>query len=198
MSMLSKERPKAKGGSAFAEPRTAYKQDIHAWALEQIELLKAGRFDEIDALNIAEEIQDVAEREYDKLQSALAIILLHMLKWEHQPERRSRSWQNSIVEHRARVERQLRKFPSLKSRRGEAVEEAYEDARRWCEIETRIPEVDFAFSCPYDLEEIMTRMGWQKHTTRALLSAGGSLTKKHGLTIASDKVGDTRTYSIKA
>jgi len=48
------------------------------------------------------------------------------------------------------------------------------------------------------LEEIMTRMGWQKHTTRALLSAGGSLTKKHGLTIASDKVGDTRTYSIKA
>jgi hypothetical protein len=48
------------------------------------------------------------------------------------------------------------------------------------------------------LEEIMTRMGWQKHTTRALLSAGGSLTKKHGLTITSNKVGETRTYFIKA
>jgi Protein of unknown function (DUF3489) len=41
-------------------------------------------------------------------------------------------------------------------------------------------------------------MGWQKHTTRALLSAAGSLTKNHGLTIISEKVGDRRTYSIKA
>ena len=48
------------------------------------------------------------------------------------------------------------------------------------------------------LEEIMTAMSWQKHTTRAMLSAGGSLTKKHGLVIISEKVGDKRTYSIKA
>jgi hypothetical protein len=48
------------------------------------------------------------------------------------------------------------------------------------------------------LEEIMTAMGWQKHTTRAMLSAGGSLTKKHGLTVISEKVGDKRVYSIKA
>jgi DNA-binding IclR family transcriptional regulator len=48
------------------------------------------------------------------------------------------------------------------------------------------------------LEEIMTAMGWQKHTTRAMLSAGGSLTKKHGLVVTSEKVGDKRTYTIKA
>jgi hypothetical protein len=48
------------------------------------------------------------------------------------------------------------------------------------------------------LDEIMTSMGWQKHTTRAMLSAGGSLTKNHGLVITSEKVGDKRTYSIKA
>jgi hypothetical protein len=48
------------------------------------------------------------------------------------------------------------------------------------------------------LEEIMTAMGWQKHTTRAMLSAGGSLTKNHGLVITSEKVGEKRTYSIKA
>jgi hypothetical protein len=48
------------------------------------------------------------------------------------------------------------------------------------------------------LEEIMTEMGWQKHTTRAMLSAGGSLTKKHGLTVTSEKVGDKRVYSIKS
>ena len=47
------------------------------------------------------------------------------------------------------------------------------------------------------VEEIMAEMGWQKHTTRALLSAGGSLTKKHGLVVTSQKVGDQRTYFIK-
>jgi hypothetical protein len=48
------------------------------------------------------------------------------------------------------------------------------------------------------LEEIMTEMGWQKHTTRAMLSAGGSLTKNHGIVVTSEMVGDKRTYSIKA
>jgi len=48
------------------------------------------------------------------------------------------------------------------------------------------------------LEEIMSTMGWLKHTTRAMLSAGGSLTKKHGLVVTSEKVGEKRVYSIKA
>jgi hypothetical protein len=46
------------------------------------------------------------------------------------------------------------------------------------------------------LEDIMAAMGWLKHTTRSMLSAGGSLTKKHGLVIASEKIGDKRTYRI--
>jgi hypothetical protein len=48
------------------------------------------------------------------------------------------------------------------------------------------------------LEEIMSTMAWQKHTTRAMLSAGGSLAKKHGLVVTSEKVGENRIYSIKA
>jgi Protein of unknown function (DUF3489) len=47
------------------------------------------------------------------------------------------------------------------------------------------------------IEEIMTEMGWQKHTTRAMLSAGGSLTKNHGLAVTSQVIGDKRIYSIK-
>jgi hypothetical protein len=46
------------------------------------------------------------------------------------------------------------------------------------------------------LEEVMARFGWQVHTTRALMSAGGSLTKKHGITVISERVGDARTYRI--
>ena len=46
------------------------------------------------------------------------------------------------------------------------------------------------------LDAICKKFGWQSHTTRALMSAGGSLTKKHGLTVISEKVGDSRTYRI--
>jgi hypothetical protein len=44
----------------------------------------------------------------------------------------------------------------------------------------------------------MSAMGWQQHTTRSMMSAGGSLAKKHGLVVTSEKVGDKRTYFIKA
>jgi hypothetical protein len=46
------------------------------------------------------------------------------------------------------------------------------------------------------LDEIMAKFAWQSHTTRALMSAGGSLTKKHGIAVISEKVGDARTYRI--
>ena len=49
------------------------------------------------------------------------------------------------------------------------------------------------------LTELMTEMGWQAHTTRSLMSAGGSLAKKYGLTIISGKSGNgERTYSIQS
>ena len=48
------------------------------------------------------------------------------------------------------------------------------------------------------LEELMAKFQWQAHTTRSLLSAGGPLVKKHGLVITSEKVGDKRSYAIKA
>jgi len=48
------------------------------------------------------------------------------------------------------------------------------------------------------LEEIMSSMAWQKHTARAMMSLGGSLTKGRGLIVTSEKVGDKRIYSIRA
>jgi len=46
------------------------------------------------------------------------------------------------------------------------------------------------------LEEIMSTFGWLQHTTRALVSAGGQITKKHGFTVVSEKVGEERRYRI--
>lgn len=137
--------------------RPLYQTDLYAWSLEQARLLREGRLDEVDAENVAEEIQDVGRNEYDKLESALRVLLTHMLKWDHQPERRSRSWENTIREHRYRTERQLRENPSLKSRRDEAVREGYWSARLEASSATDMDVDRFADTCPYSWEEIMGR-----------------------------------------
>ena len=144
-------------------PRPAYRgsarydRDLYTWAVEQAALLRAGKITEVDALNIAEELDDVGNEQYDKLESALRIILLHLLKWDHQPERRSRSWQASIKVQRNHVRKVLRKNPGLKPLVEEAVREAYADARLEGAGEIDRDESAFPEQCPYPMGVIMDR-----------------------------------------
>lgn len=78
----------------------------------QARLLRAGKIDEIDTENIAEGILDVGKTEYRILESALTVLLTHMLNWDHQPERRSRSWESTIAEQRDQVDQQLTIVPA--------------------------------------------------------------------------------------
>ncbi len=133
-----------------------YERDLHAWSLEQARLLRDGRLAEIDTENIAEEILDVGKTEYRVLQSAFRVLLAHMLKWDHQPEH-SRSWQNTILEQRDRIEEQLADNPSLKPRLAEAARKGYRAGRLRASGETDIDLDQFPEECPYDLEAIMNR-----------------------------------------
>jgi hypothetical protein len=134
-----------------------YDRDLYSWAIEQAALLRAGRLTEADALNIAEEIDDVGNEQYDKLESAIGLILLHLLKWDHQAERRSRSWQLSIKVHRKHALKVLRKNPGLRSVRDEAVTEAYDIARIEAAAQTMLEDDVFPLECPYSWDEIMER-----------------------------------------
>jgi Domain of unknown function DUF29 len=134
-----------------------YDRDLYSWAVEQAALLRAGRISEADALNIAEEIDDVGNEQYDKLESALRVILLHLLKWDHQPDRRARSWMLSIAVQRKHVLRVLRKNPGLKPLTGEAVAEAFETARLEAAGETELEIEAFPLECPYSWNDIMER-----------------------------------------
>jgi hypothetical protein len=131
--------------------------DLYSWAVRQAELLRAGRLLEIDPAAIAEEIDDVGEEQYDKLASALRSLMLHLLKWDHQPDRRSRSWTASVREQRRRVLRQLRKNRGLKSRLDEALAEAYEDARDEASAETGLALNVFPTARRYEYADIMER-----------------------------------------
>lgn len=151
------ERTTGKQHSRAGGEPARYDRDLYSWAVEQAGLLRAGRIAEADALNIAEELDDVGQKEYDKLESALRLILLHLLKWDHQPKRRSRSWWLSISVHRKHVLRVLRKNPGLKSVRDEAMTEAYETARIEAAAQTALEEDVFPLECPFSWKEIMER-----------------------------------------
>ena len=77
---------------------TTYENDIVAWAKEQAYLLRSGKLSALDIEHIAEEIEDVGKSEQRELASRMAVLLAHLLKWQYQPERQSRSWQRTIKE----------------------------------------------------------------------------------------------------
>ena len=146
-------RPAAGNG----QERAGYDRDLYSWAVEQAALLRAGRIAEADVLNIAEEIDDVGNEQYDKLESAIRVILLHLLKWDHQPERRSRSWHLSIQVQRKHVQKVLRKNPGLKPHIEEAIVEAYEVARLEASGQTSLDTDSFPLECPYGWDQLMER-----------------------------------------
>ena len=88
-----------------------YERDLYAWSIDQARLLREGRLAEVDAENVAEEILDVGRNEYDKLESALRGLLMHVLKWDHQPDKRTRSWENTIRIQRRHALRQIEENP---------------------------------------------------------------------------------------
>jgi hypothetical protein len=147
----------ARERTARAPDGTGYEEDFYAWANEQAERLRRGEWARVDALNLAEEIEDLGRELHHKLQSAFPVILLHLLKWDHQPEKRSRSWTVSIETHRLDVEALLEKHASLRPRLDEAIRGAYRRARIEAAGETGVDKQAFPSECPYSLDEIMTR-----------------------------------------
>ena len=92
----------------------SYDKDFYSWTQEQAELLKNGRFSELDIDNLIEEVESMGRSEKRELESRLTILLLHLLKWKYQEVRRGRSWQLSIDEQRIQFEETLDENPGLK------------------------------------------------------------------------------------
>jgi len=77
-----------------------YNRDFYSWLMEQARHVRLGEWDAIDRDNLAEEIESLGREQFNKLESALRVLLIHFLKWDHQPSKRSRSWMLSIKEQR--------------------------------------------------------------------------------------------------
>ena len=139
---------------------TLYESDFYAWANQQAALLRAGNLSAADIEHIAEEIESMGKTEKRELVSRLTVLLLHLLKWQFQPERRGKSWRTTIRVQRLDLSRHLKDNPSLKSRTPEAIEDAYTTALIEAANETDLPEETFPSACPWTFDQIMDDGFW--------------------------------------
>lgn len=141
---------------------TTYDTDFYAWTQEQAELLRQGRFDEVDLQNLIEEIETLGRSEYRALTSAIQQLTQHLLKWQYQPQKRKRSWRVTIAHQRIEIEKLLAENPSFKARLAEAIALGYRYGRKIASVETSFALKHFPEQCPYTWEQLIDE-DWLPH-----------------------------------
>lgn len=131
-----------------------YETDFYAWTQEQASLLRNQQWSQIDIQNLIEEIESLGKQQRQELRNRLSVLIGHLLKWEHQPQYRSRSWLATLHVRRRDVSRLLKENPSLKPSLDDVLQEAYENAKDLAMGETDLPGQTFLVDCPYNVTEI--------------------------------------------
>lgn len=132
-----------------------YDRDYYLWLSHTANLISEGKFNEIDAANLIEEIEDMGRSEKRGIESNLVVVLLHLLKYKYQPEKRTNSWKSSIREHRRRLRKAFADSPSLKRHFEEVFDECYQDGREQAADETGLPLNTFPTESPFSPSEAL-------------------------------------------
>lgn len=139
---------------------TLYETDFYAWTQHQAALLRAEEFEQIDWNNLIEEIESLGRSEKHEVESRLIVIIMHLLKLQHQPARRTRSWNVTISTQRVDLERLLADNPSLRARLPEAVNQIYTAAVKKAAAETGLDKRTFPAQCPWSADQIVDEEFW--------------------------------------
>ncbi|MDG2991437.1 DUF29 domain-containing protein [Candidatus Synechococcus calcipolaris G9] len=132
-----------------------YTEDYARWAELMATTLEEKCFGDLDIDHLVTEIRDLSKRERDKLLSSLRLILHHLLKWDFQKSKRSRSWQVTIQWERNNLDFYLEDSPSLKKYLcQEWINKMYRNARLDAILQTGL---DYPQDCPYTIIDIMEK-----------------------------------------
>jgi hypothetical protein len=134
---------------------TPYETDALIWTETQIALLRAGKFDQLDVENIISELGYQVRKDKNEVASRLRGLMAHLLKYQFQPGRRSRSWISTINNHREGILAVLKEMPSLRPHIDDYIAYHYPKAVRAASIDTRLPASAFPKENPYTIEQIL-------------------------------------------
>ncbi|MBF0336252.1 MAG: DUF29 domain-containing protein [Nitrospirae bacterium] len=132
-----------------------YEIDFYQWAFHNADLLRQGRFTEIDLENIVEELEGMARNNKRELLSRLKVLIMHLLKWQYQPRRRCKSWRTTIRNQRDEIKHLLGDSPSLKHNIEIVIAKGFIDAKGGFEDETGISADTLPETCPYTFGQII-------------------------------------------
>ncbi len=136
--------------------KPTYEEDFVLWLEHQAELLRQGRVAELDLENLAEEVESIGRSDKREVQNRLSILLAHLLKYQFQPKRRSRSWTTTISEQRRQLDLVFKDSPSLlKNYAPQVFDDSYTYARRKASDETGLSLTAFPEASPYTLTETL-------------------------------------------
>lgn len=132
-----------------------YLEDFSLWIDQTAHLLRERRWHEIDLPNLIEEVEGLGKSERRGIASQLTRLLLHLLKWQYQPQRRSDSWLDSITDARTQIDLTIEESPSLSRYPTEQLEESYQRARRQAARQTGMELSMFPEVCPYSVKLVL-------------------------------------------
>jgi hypothetical protein len=132
-----------------------YEQDFCLWIEQAVKLLSENRLSELDRENLIEEIECMGRSEKRSISSNLRIVLMHLLKYKYQPEKRSNSWRYTIIEHRKRLQEDFKVSPSLRKYFLEELAGVYLDARKLASVETGIDIESLPITSPFTASQVL-------------------------------------------
>jgi hypothetical protein len=132
-----------------------YDRDLTLWAKDTAQLLRERRWDAIDWEHLIEEVEDLGKSERSAIASQMERIMVHLLKWQYQPQRRSDSWLDSINDGRSQIRRKIEDSPSLRSHPEQVLEKEYVRARRETARQTGLEISVFPELCPFIIEQVI-------------------------------------------
>ncbi len=136
-------------------PSVLYERDETAWLETMADLIRLGRLDEVDYPNLAEYLADMARRDRREVESRLTVLIAHVLKWAHQPDRRSGGWKGTIIEQRQELEGLVRRGV-LRNHAEAVLADVYLKAVERAVAETELPSATFPAACPYTLNQLLS------------------------------------------
>jgi Domain of unknown function DUF29 len=132
-----------------------YEADETAWLDAMAELIDRDRLNDLDYPHLREYLSDMAKRDRREVDSRLTTLLVHLLKWEFQPDHRTRSWRGTIVEQRHELEGAAGSGV-LRNHAEAVLPKAYAKAVERAAAETGLPVQSFPAECPYTIEQLLT------------------------------------------
>ncbi|HEY9012937.1 MAG TPA: DUF29 domain-containing protein [Devosia sp.] len=133
----------------------SYEEDFALWSAEQAALIRAGKFDRVDLENAAEELESLGRSEEHQIDSRMEVLLQDLLKWHFQPEKRTNSWNASILEQRIRIGRIVKRSASLASYPAASLDGSFVVGKTNAMDDTKLPESAFPERCPYTVEQVL-------------------------------------------